>query len=116
VIGLVLALVLAAITISAQVVSIITGLLLPVLVAGVTKLNASETVKATAGLVLAAAAALIVQATQADGSAVITGSLLLTFAFVWVPQIASYYGWWKPAVKINERIFPSVGIGPKEGS
>jgi hypothetical protein len=103
-------------TVSQQVVAIVTGLLLPVLNGLVMKTaTLSEGAKAAIAALIAAIAAVIVQATQADGTAVFTGSLLLTFALVYLPQVASYLGFWKN-LNLNEKLAPTKGIGPKEPS
>jgi len=92
------------------VVTIVTGLLLPFLIAFVTKANASSLVKGIAGIVLAFAAAVIERAMLTDGSAVISGGLLVDVGAVYIPQLASYIGVWQHA-GINNKFAPNVGIG-----
>ena len=61
-----------------------------------TKVSAPDRVKAVAGIVLSAVAALITQATTADGGAVLSQDMIVTWALALGTSIASYLGVWKP--------------------
>lgn len=89
-------------TVSEVGVSILLGLVLPVLLGFVLKPGAPEAVKVVGGIVIAGAAALIKEAVQADGSAVLSWAMLVQFALIYGPQIAAYAGVWKP-LDINTR-------------
>lgn len=91
--------------------TVITGLIMPFVMALVTKYWASSALKGAVGIVLAAVAAIIERATLADGSAVFTSGLLLDVLLVYVPQLGTYIGFWQH-VNINAKIAPNVGIGP----
>lgn len=91
-------------------VTIITGLLLPFLVAAVTKASSSSTFKAVVGIILAALSAMIARATQTDGSAVFSQGLAIDILLVYGPQLLTYLGLWSK-VDINGKIAPSKGLG-----
>lgn len=88
-------------------VSLLLGLVLPFVLALVLRPAAPEPVKVIGGIVVAGAAALIKEAVQADGSAVLSWEMLVQFALIYVPQIAAYVGIWKP-LNINARTGPGV--------
>jgi carbon starvation protein CstA len=92
-------------------VAIVAGFLIPLAVGLLTKVSAPDRVKAVAGIVLAAVAALITQATTADGGAVISQEMVVTWALALGTSIASYLGVWKPVANINDHLLPDKGIG-----
>lgn len=101
------------ITLAPQTVQIIIGILLPLLVGAVTKLNASKAVKSFVLLVLSLIGGTISQAIGADGSAFFSQDMLIGVAATWVVAIATYYGFWKPsgtAPAISEKT-AAFGIG-----
>jgi hypothetical protein len=91
----------------------ITSLLLPLAVGLVTKLSASSGLKSLVLLVSNAVAALIVQATQADGSAVIEKQTFLLWAVGLAISVATYYGVYKPtgAADTVQNVAPTKGLG-----
>lgn len=95
---------------SPSVVKIITGVLLPFVVALVVKLNASAAVKAVVGIIVAGVAATIERAIGVDGQAVFDRSLLVDAATLYGVQLLSYLGLWQH-VTLNAKIAPTVGIG-----
>lgn len=100
----------ALLVLTPVVVTIITGLIMPFVIALVTRLSASSVTKGVIGIVLAFVAALVERAMLADGSAVFSSGLLLDTGLVYVPQLATYIGVWRH-VNINAKIAPNVGIG-----
>lgn len=100
----------STVTIDKPWVAIITGLLLPLVVGLVTKLNASNTVKVAVGIVVAGLAAVITEAIQDDGSAVLGWDTLETFVMVYGTQLLTYLGIWRP-LSLNARTAPGTGLG-----
>lgn len=102
----------ASLVVTAPVLSIVTGLLLPFVIALITKAATSSTVKAVVGIVVAAIAATIQRATQADGHAVFTAALLLDIGLVYGPQLLTYLGLWSKLGQggINAKLLPNTGI------
>lgn len=98
------------ITITPPVWTIVTGLLLPFLIAAVMKASASKTFKAVVAIIVAAVAALVERATLADGSAVFSSGALLDILAVYGPQLLSYLGLYQH-FNINGRIAPTKGLG-----
>lgn len=92
------------------VVTIVTGLLLPFLVAAITKSNATSFLKGIVGVVLAFIAAVLERAMLTDGSALISGGLLVDVGAVYIPQLATYIGIWQHK-GLNTKILPDFGIG-----
>lgn len=92
------------------VVTIVTGLIMPFVVALVTKLSASPTTKGVIGVVLAFVAAVVERATLADGSALVSAGLLLDAGMVYIPQIVTYLGVWQH-FNINAKVLPEAGLG-----
>jgi hypothetical protein len=88
-------------------VSLILGLFLPLVLGFILRPTAPEPVKVVGGIVIAGVAALIKEAVQADGSAVLSWEMLVQFALIYGPQIAAYAGVWKP-LDINTRTGPGV--------
>ena len=101
---------LADITLSPNTVAIITGALIPLLVALVTKWNASPALKGFVNLVLTGIAALIIQATVPEGQAVITQATLGTWFVTFATSVAAYFGGYR-SVDINQKVAPNKGIG-----
>jgi len=91
--------------------TIVTGLLMPLVIALVMKASASPLFKGVVGIVAAALAAIVERATLADGHHVISAGLALDVLMVYGPQLLSYLGLWSHA-NINAKIAPNVGLGP----
>lgn len=84
------------ISLTPQTTSTLFGLVLPIVVAIVTREVASPALKA---IILAALSAIVGVASQvigADGGAVFTQDTLVSMFTTWVIAVASYYGLWKP--------------------
>jgi uncharacterized membrane protein len=90
--------------------TIITGLILPFVIALVMKASASSTFKGVMAIVLAAVAAVVERATLADGTAVFTTGLLVDVLLVYAPQLLTYVGLWQH-VDLNGKIAPTKGLG-----
>lgn len=91
--------------------TIITGLVLPFVLALVLKASASSTFKGVVGIVTAAVAAIVARAaTIPDGSAVISTGLLLDVGMVYGPQLLTYLGLWQH-IDLNQKVAPRFGIG-----
>lgn len=90
--------------------TIVTGLLMPLVIALVMKASASKTFKGVVGIIAAAAAAIVERATLADGHHVISAGLALDVLMVYGPQLLSYLGLWQH-VDINQKIAPTKGLG-----
>lgn len=99
-------------TVSALVVSIILGTVLPIVVGIVTKINAPSKLKGALLTALNALQAWIVSAVALDGSAVFTKDSALLFALGMVTSLATYYGVYKPN-DVPLKLAPGFGIGPK---
>lgn len=90
--------------------TIVTGLLMPLVIALVMKASASPLFKGVVGIVAAALAAIVERATLADGHHVISAGLALDVLMVYGPQLLSYLGLWSHA-NINAKIAPTKGLG-----
>lgn len=101
---------LAAITVSAVGVSLILGLVLPIVAGFLTRPTAPAGVKVVTGIVVAGVAALVTNAVRDDGSAVLSWDMVVQFGLIYGPQIAAYYGIWRP-IDINAKTGPGLPIG-----
>jgi len=95
---------------SAAAVTFVVSVLLPLANGIVTKFNASNTVKIVVSMTTAAIAALIVQATVADGSAIFTKELVERAIFMYLVQLLTYLGVYKPQAT-HAKLLPEKGIG-----
>lgn len=92
------------------VVTMLSGLGIPIIVGIVTKSGAAPQVKQVVTIVLAGVAALITSSTLADGSAVFSLETLLLAAMAWLVAIASYLGVYRP-LNLNDHTLPNTGLG-----
>lgn len=90
--------------------TVITGLILPFVIALITKVSSSPAFKGFMGILVAAIAAIIERAVLADGSAVISTGLLLDVGLVYIPQLLTYLGLWQH-VDLNGKMAPTKGLG-----
>ena len=97
-------------TLDPIVLSTITGVLLPLLVGLVTKAAAPPKVKAIVNIVASAVAALLLNAANADGYAVVSAQALAAFLQQTVIAVAAYLGIWKP-LDTNAHLMPEIGVG-----
>lgn len=91
-------------------VTVILGLLIPLLTGLITKANASATIKQIVTLTLAAATTLISRAVIESGEALFTQELLIEAGMTWGIAIGSYLGIYKPH-EINDSLAPTTGLG-----
>lgn len=80
---------------TSQTIAVIGGIVLPLLVAIVTRADAPPAVKAVVNGLLAAVAAWV--ATVIPGTPIDLKSALVTIGIAWGTSIASYFGLWKPS-------------------
>ena len=92
---------------------VLVALVIPVLVGLATKVSASDRIKAVVMIVLAAVGALVVNATQSDGSAVLSAAMLSDWAITTATAVAAYLGVLKPLTNgaLNSRLAPTIGLG-----
>ena len=93
-------------------VSFILTLLLPVLVALVTKASVSDRVRAVLLMILVAVNVLITNAITDTGTAVFSKEMFLEWLINLAVAVFAYLGFWKPVTQVNARAMPEVGIGP----
>jgi hypothetical protein len=86
----------STLTLNATVVNILIGVVLPILLGIALKPSNPQWVKTIGGIVVAGVAAVITNAIRDDGTAVLSAAMFLQFVTVYVPQIVSYLGLWKP--------------------
>ncbi len=107
---------LAAVTIASEVelapivVTMLSGLVIPVLVGLVTKSAARPPVKQVATILLSGVAALVASSTMIDGSAVFSVETALLAGMAWLMSVASYLGVYQP-LDLNDRMLPGSGLG-----
>lgn len=90
--------------------TLLAGVIVPLLVGLVTKLNASSVVKAILNLGLTAAATLLAVANETDFEWKV---FVTNWAVTWVVSVATYYGFYKPSgvsAAINENT-SEFGVG-----
>lgn len=93
--------------------SVIIGAVIPLLVALVTKLHASSTIKSLSLVFLTAVSTVVTQVVAAGGT-FDARHLLINFAETFVVAIATYYGVYKPtgvAPAVQEKT-AAFGVGP----
>lgn len=101
-----------SITIQPMTVRWLSAIAIPVLIAIVTRANASATKKGVAMLACASLSSLLQQAIRPDGSAVFTQMLLNDAAMTFVMAVGAYVGWWKGRDLNNSPLVkPGSGIG-----
>jgi hypothetical protein len=91
-------------------VTFIISLLLPFLVALVTKAVASDRLRAVVLLVLTAVNTLVGEAIVDDGSAIISKDTFLKWALQTAIAVVAYLGFWKPVVNVNAKAAPNAGL------
>ena len=98
------------IVLSASVAHILVATAIPILVGIVTKLSAPPSVKVPLTLLLTGIGTLIVQSATANGVAVLSTASLVTFAELFVAQLAVFFGLIKPTGARN-LLAPQSGLG-----
>jgi hypothetical protein len=100
-----------ALLLTASSVSVLLTLAVPVLTAVVTKAAAPAKVKAVVSIVLAAVATLVSSAVDGTGQAVLSGPMFTDWLVTTAVAVASYLGFYKPVLSINDRLIPRFGLG-----
>lgn len=75
--------------------NVVVGLVIPLLVALLTKSKASSGLKASLNLLLSAIGGVVMAAVQNDGKFLVSEAAVGILT-VWLPSIVSYVGLWKP--------------------
>ena len=99
-----------ALLITANIVAILLGLVIPVATETVTRCAASPTVKRAVTIVIAAFAVLISSNIADSGTAIISGQNFFDWALATAIATLSYLGVWKPA-GLKGAILPQAGLG-----
>ena len=97
-------------TLSSAAVTFVVSVLLPAVNGVAVKLGASNGVKIVVSMITAAVAALIVQATVSDGSAIFSTQLVQRALFMYAVQLLTYLGLYKP-LAVDAHLFPEKGLG-----
>jgi hypothetical protein len=100
----------AVFSLSPVYVTVLIGVVLPILVGLITKTSAPAKVKVIANMLLSAAAALITGALNEEGYALISTEMLAQAVILFVVSTASYLGIYKP-LEVPERLAPDKGFG-----
>ena len=102
-------------TVDAIVVTALIGAVLPLLIGVVTKTNLHSGLKGALLLLFSAIEGLLVTATQADGTAVLSKESIIFAIIGWVSAVATYNGLWKPSEVAGsvQTKTARFGIGPK---
>jgi hypothetical protein len=100
------------VTISALIVTVLIGCVIPIVVGLITKLDASSKLKGAFLLVLNLVQGALIAGTTTTGDAVFTKDSLILFAVGVATSLATYYGVYKPA-DVPTKLAPEFGIGPK---
>lgn len=79
--------------------ALVAGVIIPLLVGLLTKLNAPSGVKAVLNFGLSAAAGLLATTTEIDFE---WQPFLINWGFTWAISIATYYGLWRPTTVSTE--------------
>jgi|SRR5688572_4935115 len=90
--------------------TLVAGVVIPLLVGVLTKLDAHSGVKAVLNLGLSALAAGLATVNEIDFR---WHPFLVNFAFTWVVSVATYYGFWRPtevSIKVQEAT-AEFGVG-----
>lgn len=93
--------------------NVIIGVVIPLAVGLVAKLQASSSVKAALNLGLSALAGVLTEVIQTEGAFDLRAAIV-AFGLTWATSIASYYGFWKPtsAAQVVQIRTARFGVGP----
>lgn len=102
--------------VAAPAVQLLVALLIPLAVGLITKYTLPGWIKATLTIILNAVNTLVVTSITADGTALFTQTMLMTWALNTAISIAIYHGLYRPAGLTsstpNGALSPKTGIGP----
>jgi hypothetical protein len=102
--------------IDAQTISLLCGVVIPLLVGLLAKINASDGLKAVINALLSALAGTLATFTQTGlGAGVDWKTLVISILSVWVVSVATYYGVYKPTGVAGSlaAATPKFGFGPR---
>ena len=97
-------------TLSAFIVTLVVTMVIPALVALITKSEASVGIKQFITALLAAVTGALVTATQLDGTAVLGKESVLLALSTFILSQATYWGLWRPH-EVNKKLAPEAGLG-----
>lgn len=102
----------APVSSTTEALSLIAGVLIPLLVGVITKMRASEGLKAIVNAGLSAVAGALT-AVLASTGAVRWQSVVISILSTWIVSVASHYGFWKPtgASQAVQSVAPTFGLG-----
>jgi VIT1/CCC1 family predicted Fe2+/Mn2+ transporter len=101
----------------AVVISLLVGTVIPAAIALVTKEVASAKLKALlTGLLAAITGGLSGYLITPPSGTREWEQIALSIGVAWITAVAGYVGWWKPAVTVNAKIAPGVGLGNAPGA
>jgi len=92
-------------------VTVIVGVLLPLVTAVLVKAGASTKVRAAAAILISGVAAVLTQLVVDGADAVLTWETARQFLLLYGVQFMTYLGFWKPVVEVQAKVLPEVGIG-----
>lgn len=94
----------------AQLISVLTGFVIPLLVGLLSKLNAAKSLKAVLNFGLSALASVLATVIPEQFT---WSAFLVTFAMTWVSSVATYYGLWKPTqtAQVIQVKTANMGVG-----
>jgi hypothetical protein len=99
----------AQIKISALIVAVVAGYVIPIITSLLTHVDATAGIKQFVTALLSAVSAFLTSVTLADGSAVFSYETLLFAVLGFISAQVAYVGFWKPHA-LNTRIAPEFGI------
>lgn len=90
----------------------IIAVIIPVLVAGVAHVTASDRLRTIVGFLLSAVTAILTQAVVSGSDAIITWETVRLIAFTFGTELVAYMGW-KGVTnnQLNAKVAPNAGIG-----
>ena len=102
-----------SITLDAQAIAIIVGVLLPLATAFLTKVGASGRLKALVNLLLCGVTGVVAVLTTNAGHTVTVREFVLAIGTAFISAIAAHYGLWKPtgASPAVQAATPNFGLG-----
>lgn len=99
-------------TLSAAMVNVLLGAVLPFLVGALLKESNPRWLKATVGLLVAAVAAVLAESIRDDGTAILSWDMLANIVTVYVAQVVAYLGLWGPAGDASPKGSFNRTLGP----
>ena len=98
------------IAVSATIVTLISGILIPVAVSIVTKADAPDWLKQALTALLAGAASVLSASLTDTGAAIVSSETVTAALLTWLTAVAAYHGVYK-SHNLNDVAVPEFGIG-----